>query len=362
MQRTLLRIAEECVRRNHEVHILTGGWLGDKPDTITVIEFDTRAMTNVWSNDVLARKVQAHITGKDYDCLVGFTKLPDLDIYYAGDPCYAARVDETKSVLYKMLPRYHGFKRQEAAVFARHKKTEILLIAHKEKDKFIQYYDTEPHRFHLLPPGIYKQRFANQPLDQENKKRLRQQFGFTDQEHIVLTVGSRFKTKGLDRSLQALAALSADILKKTRLVVVGGDKAEPYQRLAKRLGVSDQVVFTGAQRNIARYYAAADVLIHPPYSENTGTILIEAMLCALPILTTANCGFAFHVEKADAGRVCPDPFDQHDLNQGLLDMLQQDRHMWQKNGPDYCSHTDLYSLIDKAVDITIECARKKESQ
>ena len=112
------------------------------------------------SNDILVKKVQQHIAGSNYDCIVGFTKIPGLDVYYAGDPCYAARVDETKGWLYKLLPRYRGFKRQETAVFAPGNTTEILLIAHQEKQKFIQYYGTEADRFHLLPPGINKDRFA----------------------------------------------------------------------------------------------------------------------------------------------------------------------------------------------------------
>ncbi len=46
MQRTLFRIAEECTRRGHEVHVLTGGWIGEKSENIAVHEFDTRAPTN----------------------------------------------------------------------------------------------------------------------------------------------------------------------------------------------------------------------------------------------------------------------------------------------------------------------------
>lgn len=358
MQRTLFRIAEECHRRGHEVHVLTGGWIGEKSNNIEVHEFNTRALTNVWSNDILVRKVRQHITDNDYDCIVGFTKVPGLDVYYAGDPCYAARVDEAKGWFYKLLPRYRGFKRQEAAVFAPGKGTEILLIAHQEKQKFIHYYGTEADRFHLLPPGINKDRFAEFSPGKTDRTAIRQSLGYAADENIILTVGSRFKTKGVDRSIRAIASLPDSILQKTRLIVVGGDRAGPYIKMAKRLGVTKYVDFVGAQQHMVRYYASADVLIHPPYSENTGTILIEAMLSGLPVLTTANCGFAFHVEDAKAGIVCSEPFDQQQLNHNLLTMINVDRSDWIRQGPEYCKRTDLYSLIEKAADIIIARARK----
>jgi UDP-glucose:(heptosyl)LPS alpha-1,3-glucosyltransferase len=331
MQRTLFRIAEECSSRGHEVHVLTGGWIGEKSNNIEVHEFDTRALTNVWSNDILVRKVRQHIADNDYDCIVGFTKIPGLDVYYAGDPCYAARVDEAKGWFYKLLPRYRGFKRQEAAVFAPGTGTEILLIAHQEKQK--------------CPDKI-------------DRTAIRQSLGYAADENIILTVGSRFKTKGVDRSIQAIASLPDSILQKTRLIVVGGDRAGPYINMAKRLNIAGQVDFVGAQQGMARYYASADVLIHPPYSENTGTILIEAMLSGLPVLTTANCGFAFHVDKARAGLVCSEPFDQQQLSQNLLTMINADRSDWIRQGPEYCKRTDLYSLIEKAADIIIVRAGK----
>ena len=52
---------------------------------------------------------------------------------------------------------------------------------------------------------------------------------------------------------------------------------------------------------MAGFYHAADYLVHAARTENTGTVLIEAMICGLPVLVTGNCGFAFHVHDADAG-------------------------------------------------------------
>lgn len=357
MQRSMLRIAHECAKQGHEVHVFTGGWIGDRPDYVSVHELDTRALTNTRSNDLLAMKLKQALADEHYDCVVGFTKIPGLDVYYAGDPCYAARVDETRGWWYKLQPRYHSFVRQEAAVFDPQANTEYMLIAHQEKEKFIRYYNTAPDRFHLLPPGINRNRLLLEPVDNSAQQELRSSLGIGEDENMILLVGSRFRTKGVDRALEALASLAPKQLQHCKLVIVGGDKQALYRKLASKLGVSDHVVFTGARDDVALFYATADLLLHPPYSENTGTILIEAMLFGLPILATGNCGFAFHVRDAGAGLICPYPFQQRALNVMLSEMLLSNkRPQWRTNGRIYCEKTDLYSLIERAADVIIERA------
>ncbi len=358
MQRSLLRIAEACVARGHRVDIYTGEWQGERPSNIGVIELDTEASTNHRSNDLLAKRFSEAVAGKGYDCRVGFTKLPGLDVYYAADPCYAARVAETKHPLYKLLPRYRAFCRQERSVFKRGATTELMLIAHQEREKFIHHYGTEPERFHLLPPGINRERLISEDSVQDRAD-IREEFCVADDELMLLAVGSRFRTKGIDRVIQALAALPDALRRKSKLVVVGHGKAAPLRRLAARLKVADRVIFTGTRDDVNRFYRGADYLIHAPRSENTGTVLIEAMICGLPVLVTENCGFAKHVLAADAGIAVPEPFDQQQLNSGLQELLQSSsREEWMVNGPNYCENTDLYSLIERAADVIIERAER----
>lgn len=359
MQRSMLRIAQECIARGHRVDIFTGRWEGDKPPALTVNVFKLRAFTNHGRNDELAVRFHQAADSGGYDCLVGFTKIPGLDIYYAGDPCLAAKLAATKPGFFRYLPRYRAFLRQEAEVFRAGKNTEILLIAHQEKDKFTHYYSTENERFHLLPPGIDRDRLLGQIPDQQQRQTLRKEFGIGKEQRLILNVGSGFRTKGIDRAIRALSALPGELRAMSRLVVVGKGKPAPYHRLARKLGVGDQVIFAGARTDVARFYYSADILIHPAYTENTGTTLIEAMICGLPVLTTGNCGFAHHIVQAQAGLICPMPFEQETLNRLLVEMLDPVRTAgWGANGQKYCATTDLYSLIETAADKIIARAER----
>jgi UDP-glucose:(heptosyl)LPS alpha-1,3-glucosyltransferase len=297
MQRSLLRIAQACVARGHAVDIFTGEWQGERPGGIGVFELDTRAATNHAGNDLLGRRFAEATARRGYDGRVGFTKLPGLDVYYAADPCYAERAAE-RSPFYRLLPRYRAFRRQEEAVFRPGAGTEVLLIAHQERERFIHHYGTEPGRFHLLPPGINRERILH--TGPEARGPIRQEFGIPADETLLLAVGSRFHTKGIDRLIRALAALPAASKERCRLLVAGHGKEAAFRRLAQGLGVGTRVLFAGSRDDIPALYRGADLLLHAPRTENTGTVLLEAMLCGLPVLCTGNCGFAHHVRDAGA--------------------------------------------------------------
>ena len=363
MQRTMLRIARECKHRGHDVHMFTGDLQGDSPPAMPVRVLPLRALSNHGRYREFGRKLGAAVQGGAFDCVVGSTKGPGLDIYYAGDPCYAAKVDENRSAFYKMLPRYRALRALESAVFSASANTEILLIAHREREKFMHYYGTQATRFHLLPPGIDRQRLVQHVPSPQERKRLRKELGVHGEDYLLLNVGSRFQTKGIDRILIALAALPKQRRRHIKLAVVGGDEPRPFLRLARRLGVIEHVRFTGARDDVAAFYHAADLLVHPAYTENTGTTLIEAMICGLPVLATANCGFAFHVENAKAGLICPLPYEQAQLNHLLEEMLVAERLAgWRSRGPVYCANTDLYSLVEKAADIIIARAERGRAE
>ena len=260
MQRTMLRIARECKRRDHEVHVFAAKWLGEVPNDIPVHILPVNALTNHGLNRSFGAKMQTAVAGRAFDCITGFTKIVGLDVYYVGETCYAARA-ERRGRLYKLLPRYWRLKALEEAVCAPASNTEILLIAPEEGEKCKRYYHTDPKRLHLLPPGINKERLVRDIPTERDCADLRDKLGVVNEGLLLLNVGSRFRTKGVDRAIRALAALPVDIRRRTTLAVVGDDNPRPFQKLAHGLGVADAVTFPGAREDIAKFYHAADLLL-----------------------------------------------------------------------------------------------------
>jgi UDP-glucose:(heptosyl)LPS alpha-1,3-glucosyltransferase len=184
---------------------------------------------------------------------------------------------------------------------------------------------------------------------------FRDEFELAPEDRLLLAVGSGFKVKGLDRTLRGLASLPEDLGRRTRLFVIGQDNPAPFLRLAGRLGVADRMTIFAGRDDIPRFLLGADLLVHPAYYENTGTVLLEALIAGLPVLTTDTCGYAFHVERAEAGRVVRSPFDQRQLNRDLSAMLgSRDWQRWSANGIAYGRREDLYSMPELAARIITE--------
>jgi UDP-glucose:(heptosyl)LPS alpha-1,3-glucosyltransferase len=181
---------------------------------------------------------------------------------------------------------------------------------------------------------------------------LRQEFSVAPHEYLLIMVGSDFQRKGLDRTLRAMASLPDGLRDRTRLMVLGESDSRPFERLAKRLGLSRKVLFLGGRDDVLRFLLGADLLVHPAYTETAGIVLLEAIVAGLPVLTTANCGYAFHVDRARAGVNLPVPFSQDQLNRRLAHMLSapEERARWSRNGIHYGLTEDLYSLPEAAAE------------
>jgi len=350
MQRDLLRIIEVCRVRGHRVDVFARYWQGDLPDDLTVSILPGTGFANHRRCESFAKRLKEFLAQMDYDVIVGFNKMPGLDVYFEADACFAAKARE-RSSWYRLTGRCRSYLRLEQAVFNNRSKTQILLLSKQEKKVFMDHYGTREDRFHLLPPGITRDRLAPENAE-EIRADLRHELSISLDENVILMVGSGFKTKGVDRAIRAVSALSPELRRKTNLLIVGEDKTKSFQRLAKRSGVADRVFFAGGRRDVPRFLVAADLLLHPSYRENTGTVLIEAMAAGLPVLTTDVCGYGYHVERAKAGALVPSPFRQETLNRLLFSMLTSDKQeQWQKNGMAYIATTDVFSLQEKAVDI-----------
>jgi len=350
LQRGFLQLAEVCISRGHQVDVYTGSWVGRQPDNLRVFIIPDKGVTNHRRYKSFAERLNKNITAEHYDAVVGFNKMPGLDIYFASDTCFAAKALE-RSFLYRLSGRCRALMFLERTVFDRQVKTQIILISNSEKKFYTYYYGTDEQRFHLVPPGISRDRMAP-PNAPEIRDDFRREFAIKPNQHVVLMVGSDYKRKGVDRTLRAISALPLHLKEKTMLMVVGKGRVRPYLRLAKRLGVSSHVNFAGERSDVPRFLVGADLLLHPAYRENTGTVLIEAMSAGLPVLTTDNCGYSFHVERAGAGKLVPSPFRQKTLNNMLVSMLTSDKKdQWGLNGIKYVEETDVYSRHEKAADV-----------
>ncbi|MDH5358580.1 MAG: glycosyltransferase family 4 protein [Gammaproteobacteria bacterium] len=357
LARDFLSIMTICRDHGYEVDVYVMEWHGNVPDGFNIHIVSTRGWTNHGKVDSFIKQITPQLQN-NYDLVIGFNKMPGLDLYYAADPCYLDRVKNQKTYFFdKFGGRLQFYVKCERAVFGAESKTVSLMISDVQRDLFKKHYATPAERMIMLPPGIDKDRRRPENWN-EIRQEFRHEFNVSNDEFVILMVGTGFKTKGVDRAINGLATIPQALRDKIKLFVVGEGNARPYQKLARQLSVREHVQFFGGRTDIPRFLIGADLLVHPARKENTGTVILEAMVAGLPVLVSDVCGYAKHVTKSDAGLIVPSPFHQQKFSRQLTEMLQADRlQQWSDKGLEYAASEDLYSMPEKAAQI-IECMAK----
>ena len=356
-QRDFIRIAQRCVLKGYEADVYTLSWQGDVPKNLNVTIVPVKALTNVGLYRKYTSWVFKHLINKEQCVVVGFNKMPGLNLYFAADPCFLEKAESQRGRYYKLTSRYRHFAGYEKAVFGDNQTTEIMILSAQQEKDFEKYYPNCGPRMHSLPPGIESDRRLN---DQRETKRLafREKFRITEDQTVLLQIGSGFKVKGIDRSLKAVASLPPDLRERVIFILVGKDKPAKVLKLADDLAIRDRLLLVPGSDDIPDFLAGSDLMLHPAYRESAGHVLLEAMVSGLPVLTTSTCGYAWHIEQAKSGLVCSEPFNQEELNQKLRLMLKnEDEISWSENGLKYERENDLYSLHDKAADLIDKFAK-----
>lgn len=342
LERDFLQIAKRCLARGHEIHVFTMAWEGDIPEGFHVNVIKPFGFSNAMRAASFARRVSQKLALQKFDRVIGFNRMPHLDFYFAGDPCFAKTAKQKHPVLFKWLPRYRTYHALEKSVFSPKAKTQILILNPTHIDDFREIYKTPKKRFTLLTPGINEDR--QRPLNQADiRATFRKSHDIHADEKIILMVGSDFKRKGLDRALLALDALPYDTKDSTRLWVVG--QGEPISH--------PRVTYWGPRKDIVNFYAAADCLLHVAYQETAGMVLLEALVAGLPIIVTQNCGYAPYIQKASAGMIVPDPFEQNILNQLLAKTISDTEILaeYRQNALNFCKTHNLFHLATHVTNI-----------
>jgi UDP-glucose:(heptosyl)LPS alpha-1,3-glucosyltransferase len=352
LARDFMRIMQHTLTPGDHVDVFVMEWQGEYPEHMHVHVVPVSGITNHARLQHFIDTVRPTLQQGGYDLVIGFNKMPGLDLYYAADPCYIARA--ASQPLYGLL-KYTGrvafYADCEESVFGSSSNTVSLMISDVQKALFKQHYNTPEQRLISLPPGIDPNR--KRPDDAEQiRMQKRRELGVQADEWVLLMVGTGYKTKGVDRSIAALAALPDSHRGKAKLHVIGDGDTKALKKQAEKLGVSEQVMFLGGRTDVPAFLLAADLLLHPARKENTGTVILEAIVAGLPVLVSDVCGYTKHVVKAQAGEVIKQPDNAALTAEQLANMLEPAAlAQWSMQALEYAKTEDLYSMPEKAAQI-----------
>ncbi|OED30839.1 glycosyltransferase family 4 protein [Methanosphaera sp. WGK6] len=143
---------------------------------------------------------------------------------------------------------------------------------------------------------------------------------------FFLSVLDKFhKYKGLDYLLESLVNVKKSI-PSIKLIVGGqGELMHYYQEKVNKLGLENNVEFKGflTDEKVIEYYAKSELFILPSISslqEGFGIVVLEALSCKTPVISTDIVGVSEDVVKTNSGIIIP-PKDINALEEAIITIL-----------------------------------------
>ena len=350
-ERYVERLSHHLVEFGHQVHLFSHYW----PESVGVTHHRVpvlpgMGLLKLWTFNF---GVQRLLAKESFDLVHSFEKTWCQDVYRAGEGCHREWLLQRKK--YETFPQTIGvvinpFHRltlaMERKLFEKSNTRYFIANSKRGRDEILSHYQVTPEKIKV----IYNAAPSNLPLPSTKKAEIKGK-----REKTILFVGSGFQRKGLYFLIQALPL----VLKETvaHLVVVGQGNQGKASRIAKRVGILDNISFVGPVTDVTPYYQGADIFILPSIYEPFSNACLEAMSFGLPIVTTEMNGASEDIVPGQNGFAVKDPADRETLADFILRTFKLNgeevrqihqkmliRHTWEQHMEDLIG---LYKQIIK---------------
>lgn len=316
-ERYVSQLARRLMERGHEVHMLARAWDAAGDEGLVFHRIDSGGGPTAVRLRRFARNVAREVAAGGFDLVHSFERTYSQDVFRAGDGCHRewlvrrARVQGAwRGWLDRLNPRHRAFLDLEARMFADPRLKMVLVNSLRGRDEIMHHYGLPETKIRVLYNGLDRNRF-HPGLRAQHRADVRRELKLAGDEPVVLFVGSGFLRKGLGELIRALPGTAGN------LMVIGRDRFEPFDRLARRVGVSGRVITLGPRSDVERFYAAADVFCLPSWYEPFSNACLEAMAAGLPVVTSRETGAAEAIRDGVNGYVVGFPTDPEELAEGL---------------------------------------------
>ncbi len=167
-----------------------------------------------------------------------------------------------------------------------------------------------PDKVYVVPNGVDTELFH--PIQRES---CEEKLGLEKGLPRILFGGNLVHVKGLDILIESMGGLVKKF-PRVELILIGGKKNSREERSllkhAAQVGISGNVRSVGiiSNDNIPLWMSASDVLVLPSRSEGFGVVLVEAIACGIPVISTLSGGPEDIVTNESGILVKPESIDE----------------------------------------------------
>lgn len=146
--------------------------------------------------------------------------------------------------------------------------------------------------------GVNTERFCPIPDDSVQTRRS---LGFAQDRKLLLYVGRLAHEKNTETLFGAFETLTKRAPDRFELLIIGdGPQRRRLQQLRERTGNLNWIHYCTDSAELARYYRAADLFVHPGVQETFGLVSLESQACGTPVLGIRGSGMdriIFHAQE-----------------------------------------------------------------
>jgi UDP-glucose:(heptosyl)LPS alpha-1,3-glucosyltransferase len=328
-------LARRLVADGHEVHLYACRWDASRlPSTMHFHGLTIPRGPRFLRPWRFGKACLEALKGQQHDVSIGFDKTWGQDVLYPQGGLHRASADynlrkQANKVLRGLA---HVIKRLDLAhwSYSRLEKkqylgeTRPLVVVNSElvRHHFQHYLGHSSTELRVVRSAIDPVRFHE---SDRFKRRIeaRQNWEIAPDETVALIAAMNYRLKGLGPLLHAVHKIPQE--HRFRLLVVGNQKVSSFRRLAERLKITDRVCFAGHCADMRNAYFAADFLVHPTFYDPCSLVVLEALACGLPVITTQANGAHELLHPPQEGYVVADPHDHDQLAWCITQLLDPSR-------------------------------------
>jgi UDP-glucose:(heptosyl)LPS alpha-1,3-glucosyltransferase len=334
----IVDLCRRLTHAGHAVDLYAESWLeGSLPDAVRPFAIPAPGRSKTERILAFARNSEAALAQASYDCTVGFINTWAHDVIIpqggvhggsleANARRFAPGLPRALYTLGKMAnPSFRVYRSIERRQYEHGRSIRVIAVSRMVMGHLEKNHHVPKHRIHVIPNAIDAQRLQ---VAQPGAVRcaFRNKVGLTPGDLAGLFVGHNYRLKGLRPLLVALGAWKKQPgARPIKLIVCGGGTQGPFRRLAARLGIDRDIHWLGFYPDVRACYWSCDFFASPTYYDPCSLVVLEALACGLPVITTACNGAGELMTDGREGFVVTAPDAIGELTAALKQLTDDSR-------------------------------------